>query len=1094
MDDSLFDDSKLPGISVGAGVKEELPPWAKPSFDSRYTPLTLANLYDPNFTAEVPGLTHPTHFIRPEGRGTSRLFVMGEAAGENEERDRLPFRPYAQAGSILERGLRESAIERSSLTITNSVLWRPKNNILSNTSFEHNARRMCRGANQELLNRVDARAILALGRTAFEELTGLSSIQVHNGRGFIYKALPEYNSLPVILTYHPSFIARGSGKGRDADNEGAKIKKAEGGGMSLFGAFKRDLRLAYSCARNGPPRCETLNEVYNPAAPVWQAALDRCANDPSIFIIYDFETAYSLILSGDEEEYEERNVMDITQVQFTFTDDPLTAYVADWSPEVEEWTKRFMALGNPKLDVNGRFFDRNLLRTIGSPIVGKFYDLQSMWAHLQPDLPRNLQFISSFFTPQYGAWKHLMGVDMLEYGKHDVIRPWMCFLGIRQEMQRLRHTAQGSLDLYSAYERFTRDLEEKCLDRYTERGIPINRDKQWILGEELSEMSKKLVGEIQPFIPDELFPTGNAYEGAPPPFAAIQREIINGLKAQEKLIKASMRTVAKRLKLGRLVFSDDKFNIPQAHEVPSLFPEDKLPFSDYFTLQERLTEAIRLRDHGPLEDEWTFAEGTEEEVTFVRRPFLSDTGEVECKWTKLKDFNPNSSQQVIKWIEYNRTNELNALTSEYEAKGKEVPKTRLAELKWKVPEVKDPFTGEMRQTTGKAAILKLAKRVSDPVITKGVTAREVRKLIGTYVGTEKSPTLWTPKDGDYAIHPLFSTYTGTWQLASRDPNALNYPKHNKTWYEKVRSIVDTSHLPPDMENRCVVEFDFKAFHALTTGFEANSPRYMRMARLDIHSFFAATQLLKLYRATELERETDSNLKALFKELRGNVTTKFHGKTFDQIRDTEAKPTGLGVGFGMQPNTLFRNNEESFEDLDHAKRVHRDYLTLWHEVAQWQRNVVDEADRLGYLLSRHGGIRWFHCVYHKRPKRPNEWIRPGTLTRETSHGTWIFEPGDDHEAAIAYRPANDAFGMIRNAYLRIEEEGWGDRWWASIPLHDALILFPPWNERERCLEVIKPIMEAPSEILRLPNGEGLWCEVEAMISEERGNWGKMVKAF
>lgn len=38
----------------------------------------------------------------PEGSGSSGVMLFGEALGEHEEKDQLPFRPYAQAGSLLE--------------------------------------------------------------------------------------------------------------------------------------------------------------------------------------------------------------------------------------------------------------------------------------------------------------------------------------------------------------------------------------------------------------------------------------------------------------------------------------------------------------------------------------------------------------------------------------------------------------------------------------------------------------------------------------------------------------------------------------------------------------------------------------------------------------------------------------------------------------------------------------------------------------------------------------------------------------------------------------------------------------------------------
>ncbi len=38
--------------------------------------------------------------------------------------------------------------------------------------------------------------------------------------------------------------------------------------------------------------------------------------------------------------------------------------------------------------------------------------------------------------------------------------------------------------------------------------------------------------------------------------------------------------------------------------------------------------------------------------------------------------------------------------------------------------------------------------------------------------------------------------------------------------------------------------------------------------------------------------------------------------------------------------------------------------------------------------------------------------------------WV--PGDDAEACIAFLPANDAFGHIKDAMLRLEGLGWNER--------------------------------------------------------------------
>lgn len=1000
------------------------------SFDLPLQPgITLQDVYsDRLFT--VPGLSHPVRLIRPEGACRSKLLLMGEAGGENEQKDLLPFRPYAASGSLLERALREEGFDRSHVLITNTVFWQPRNNRLVNTPYEYDARSFCRQANVELIQRHQPLCILALGRTAFEELTGLSEINVINGRGMIYRSLPLYGSIPVVLTYHPSFIHRGSGKGREEHNEGAKTGKAQGG-MSLFGVFKRDLRLAFQVARSGVPAIEPLEGILEPSDAQWSEAMTECERNPSAYISYDFETAYSLVLAGDEDEYTEEELREITQFQITVGTPEFRyrSYIAQWSPMVEEWCKRFMALPNPKLDVNGRFFDRRLLNTIGATLNGKFVDLQSLWAHLQPDLPRNLQFISSFFSPQYGAWKHLIHSDIGEYGKHDSILPLMAMEGILAVMKRLKHPQGIPLD--QSYWTFTNSVESLCLDSYTRRGIPVNREKQIILGRQLDLEVEEEKKKMSILVPESLFPTKQkeGLKGHPPEWLKQHRLLIDSVKNEIR---------------GR--------------------KRNKLPFEDAV---KRLKELEEQKKVGPEGDRWAL----DEERVYVKR---------NGKWGLLNEFNPNSTEQMKSWIRYMRDEEIKILKSQY---GESIPKTRLNALRWAVPVEKDEY-GQPKETTGKDHLRKLNKRVGGhPVLLGALRIREITKLKGTYVGGEERAVGWTPGP-DGLVHPEYSTYTGTWQFSSKSPNALNYPKHNKAWMDKVRGIIE---VPSD---RCIIEADYKSFHALTTGYEAGDEQYMRMARLDMHSFFALTQLLKLYDPNELFKETDSNLKLLFKSFRKNNERKWHGKTFEEIRSSEAKATGLGVGFGMQPNTLYEKNEDSFRSLDHAREVHRSYLELWWRVRKFHQDITQLADRQGYLISKHGGIRWFPCVYHKRPVKPGEWIRPGTMVRSTQWGDWIYTPGDDHEASIAYLPANDAFGMIRQALLSLEQQEWGERFWIAIPLHDAIICFPRWEDRDLCLEVLKKEMERPSDVLLLPDGSGLWCEAEFSCSKRGGNWGEM----
>lgn len=205
----------------------------------------------PNTYIQVPGLSRPIRLIQPEGRGSCGVGLVGEAGGTHEQRELLSFRPWAEAGSVLAAAIRRLGVKRSSFLITNCVWWQPPQNYLVGAPWERESIEMCRGWNQQLFRRLKLKCLVALGATAFHELTGLDDFGVLNCRGYVYPAKSYYDELPVVYTYHPSFLARGS-KEKNEDT-GGKTEKAEGGGMALLGVLVRDLRLARGVAIKGCP-------------------------------------------------------------------------------------------------------------------------------------------------------------------------------------------------------------------------------------------------------------------------------------------------------------------------------------------------------------------------------------------------------------------------------------------------------------------------------------------------------------------------------------------------------------------------------------------------------------------------------------------------------------------------------------------------------------------------------------------------------------------------------------------------------------------------------------------------------------------------
>lgn len=385
------------------------------------------------------GLEARIRKVGSEGSGRSGILCVGEAAGKNEAKDGLPFRPYAEAGSVLERALYRAGIDRQGLTIANCVWWQPPRDWLDGAPWEMDSIRASQPFLDELISQRAPRVIVALGGVAMRELTGFSGEKQGIGltRGFIVPSVRyrrgdwkfesptsldgEYEQhevpwpqIPVIGTYHPSFLRRGS-KERTETGPRGKTDPAGGGtqGMALLGVLIRDLQLAAEVAKKGSPVFKYDTYTLGGVIDDWRSALGYLRANPEQLVSYDFETQDSLIRESEEEHEHTRR--DVTQVQISWR--PGQALVSPWTSDLLPILREILELPNPKIDWNGRKFDRPILRDMGIRTdIGEWNDGMDLWHFIQPDLPRGLQYATSFFVPEVRPWKNLSLSDPLWYG------------------------------------------------------------------------------------------------------------------------------------------------------------------------------------------------------------------------------------------------------------------------------------------------------------------------------------------------------------------------------------------------------------------------------------------------------------------------------------------------------------------------------------------------------------------------------------------------------------------------------------------------------------------------------------------------------
>lgn len=420
-------------------------------------------------------------------------------------------------------------------------------------------------------------------------------------------------------------------------------------------------------------------------------------------------------------------------------------------------------------------------------------------------------------------------------------------------------------------------------------------------------------------------------------------------------------------------------------------------------------------------------------------------GVEEFRWAALTEFNPNSSHQVRRFVRF---------------------------LKHPVPKHAkrtDAITGEASETTEVKELERLFAKTRHPIYRLLIEKRQISKLLGTFVEG------WAPgKDG--RIHSTIG-HKATWQPSAKSPNIFNGIKRGRTSEQKAR--VKAFNAMQQAENgHVLVNLDLKSFHAQTMACEVGNADYLRLTKIDQHSF-TTCHFIKHPERHNLLKFSDGDLKAFFVEMKGDKVARYKGPsglmTFREVRDGKTKSAGLGIGFGMQGRKLYQMYQEDFANEAEAKAISNLIRCELFEgaIGKWQERVKAQAAEDGLLMSKYGAIRRFYDVERWNPSMQK------------------MMGGDQAEAAIAFLPANHAFGYMRDVYLRLEEEGLLERFEMVNSVYDSIQIHPLEGEAGEAIRLIVPIMEAPSKVLVYAKVAPLGLSVEAEASVGK-NLAEMVE--
>lgn len=892
------------------------------------------------------------------------LLIVGEASGDAEARDSLPFRPYAQSGSLLADAMRETGIQRSEVAITNVLRCHPPGDVLEEAWYKEAAISTCvERYLAGVIADIRPRVILALGGTAMRTLTASlngRSATMNHLRGYVMPGAGAAAGIPVISTYHPAFLRRGA--------------------SHLTPLLQRDLKRAFLVA-TGKLK---LNEHYFLTAPpmryqttptVTEAWAWFNSIDPERAIYADIETPRSR--REDEDERNSFADRDILLVQFSqrrgegialpFRDDYIGV------------AKAILETPNRKVGHNWWGFDLPVLQANHIAVNGIQDDTMIMWRAFQADLPANLQAVAGYCGFPF-AWKHLAETEPEFYGCADVDATCWADETLRALLTREER--------WGAYERYFRDFWP-ILSGMSTRGIPISEPRRQELKGLIETETVRVTSEVKSLVPETVLATKQKYGYKNPPI----------LKCLEEDCDYAGRT-------------------------------DHPCVGDVVVLYSVLAES-----HGLVLREVMVPEKEKCRCTKKGRAdcdVCAGTGEIpagtrEQRWAALTEFNPNSAPQVKRLIKH---------------LGHPVPKhiKRVTE------------SGEAADTTEVKELEKLYAKFKHPIYPLLIQRRQLTKAEGTYVEG------WAPgRDG--RIHTTFTFTPATWQTSSREPNTQNGMKHGKTPFQK-ELVRGFNSMIAALLGHKLVNIDAKSFHAQTTACEFGLPDYLRLAKIDIHSFVTC-HYLKLPERIHLIDRPDEEMREIFKRLKKDETFKF-------TRDFKAKRTILGIQFAMFYRKLYQLNPEDFEGEWEAKKLWELIMVeLFPGLKLGQDRQRKLAAEQKFLRSRYGAVRRFYDV--------ERWDRQ----RQKMVG------GDQAEAAVAFCPAANAFGYIRDAMLRIREKGWDERYQQINSIHDSLVFHCPAELVDECTTNICEEISRPAKQMvfhGVTGEEGLSVEAEASVGE------------
>lgn len=386
---------------------------------------------------------------------------------------------------------------------------------------------------------------------------------------------------------------------------------------------------------------------------------------------------------------------------------------------------------------------------------------------------------------------------------------------------------------------------------------------------------------------------------------------------------------------------------------------------------------------------------------------------------------------------------------------------------------------ERKVTFDEKAILQLLLKYPDDLLYPTILDfRSAQGHLSKYIGTTETTKdgrkwikggLTTGRDG--VIRTTFTSNPSTLRSAAQNPPLQQLPRAKGP--DDIATII--RNLVVARPGHTFVARDFSGIEAVLTGYFACSPEYIRLARLDVHSYYSA------YAVYELDKRISANdlpqlswpdekliphlagLKKLLKEERNGLYKHLvHAANFMQ------GPKGAQEKILLETGKVY--------PVKQVAKVMGIYYDLFPAIKTYHSTIMAQADKDGFLRNPFGYIHRFSRVY--------EWEKVG--------GAWQKKPGPDANKCIAFGPQSTAAGMIKEAMLRLYQNRFDEAGHTlRLLIHDELFGEALEAEAERIDLIYQEEMEKPVPELSLPDSYGMGKSLVILTEGKRGTpWGRM----